>query len=567
MNYQDSIINLLLDKYEVSRHFQGTAQVNRRVVLKFNKRDYPLYDIEKVEVKEAIHHAALSLQKQGLITVEWMKYEVGNIMSRVFLNLDMLPEAYAFVQRKGKEEILSEMQHELKKLEGCISTPWIKGFCTSMMQEIEERKDFPKYLPRDEEDFHLLLAALRGIEEKGEDELLERIYSCRFLGGSKEFEKRMRSRLVTIIRNFLLEGTDVDDEELLEHIGLIKTSEDLSFFGPLVINLHGQVIDFSPFSYGASMNTEMIKHFEVAELPVDRVVTIENKAAYLEYIKNACSASSAHTLAHSSATTKEEIQENIQQKPVVATPETREGTDSRFIPFLRKLSAVPETTLESPSTLRNVGQMEQVGQVGRMGQMEQELVVYLGGFYSPVKRLFLEKIYNHLREYRAAVVPGTAGTAGVQGAPVAPVVPEATATPGIPGVTVAPGMPWIPGTPGSPGMPLTPETAGVPGTHETPETPVTFYHWGDLDLGGFQIFVHLKNLIPELQPLHMDVATLKENAKFGDTYDGKYRKRLQQLLDKEEYAVFYEVIQAMLHLGIKLEQEALTVTVTVTAHP
>lgn len=408
MNYQNVIINLLLDKYEQSRHFQGNARVNRRVALKFDKKNFPLYDIERVDVKEAIHHAALELQQRGLITVEWMKFEVGNIISRVFLNLEMVAEAYALVNRKGKKDILVEARRKLERLREQVTTPWIKDFCREMLQEIEEKKEMPRYLPREEEKFDLLVRALQGIEQKGEDELLERIFSRRYLGGSKEFERKIRSRLITIVKNYLLPGRDMDDEEVLEHIGLLKTSEELSFFGPLVIDLHGQVIDFSPFCYGASMNAEMIRNFEVSRLPVNRVVTIENKAAYLEYIKN--------------------------------TP------------------------------------------------AERELVVYLAGFYSPLKRLFLEKIYNHLRKH-------------------------------------------------------TPQAA--------------YYHWGDLDLGGFQIFVYLKNLIPELQPLHMDVATLRENARFADTFDDKYRKRLEQLLKQEEYAVFFEVINFMLQAGIKLEQEAL----------
>ena len=166
MNYQASIINLLLDKYEKSRHFQGIAQVNRRIALKFDGKDYPLYDIEQVDTKEAIHHAALDLQKRGLITVEWMKYEEGNIMSRVFLNLEMLSQAYAFVQRKEKKEILAVIQDELEKLKDEANTQWIKGFCTSMLLEIEERKKIPKYVPKNKRDFYLLLAALRGIEKK-----------------------------------------------------------------------------------------------------------------------------------------------------------------------------------------------------------------------------------------------------------------------------------------------------------------------------------------------------------------------------------------------------------------
>ena len=468
MNYQASIINLLLDKYEKSRHFQGIAQVNRRIALKFDGKDYPLYDIEQVDTKEAIHHAALDLQKRGLITVEWMKYEEGNIMSRVFLNLEMLSQAYAFVQRKEKKEILAVIQDELEKLKDEANTQWIKGFCTSMLLEIEERKKIPKYVPKNKRDFYLLLAALRGIEKKGDDELLERIFSRRYLGGSKEFEKKVRSRLVTIIRNFLLEDQNMTDEDVLEHIGLIKTSEDISFVGPLVIRLHGQPINFSPFCYGALMNTEMIKNFEVVQLPVARVVTIENKAAYLEYIKNI-------RLAPPSISAQPEV------KPPGLTETQRTLTDTELQP---ELVGIKQTPWSEPVA---AGQQADLSPLP-FNKVEQELVVYLAGFYSPVKHLFLEKIYNFVQSQRI---------------------------------------------------------------------PALFYHWGDLDLGGFHIFVHLRKLIPELQPLHMDVHTLEENAKLGDHFDEKYRKRLQQLLGQKEYEVFFPVIRTMLQMGIKLEQEAL----------
>lgn len=468
MDYQANIINLLLDKYEQSRHFQGTAQVNRRITLKFDKKDYPIYDIEQADVKEAIHHAALNLQKRGLITVEWMKYEEGNIMSRVFLNLEAVPEAYAFVQRKGKREILAEIRLELEKLRDEANTPWITGFCTSMLLEIEERKNIPKYLPKNQSDFHLLLAALRGIEEKGDDELLERIFSRRYLGGSKEFEKKMRSRLVTIIRRFLLDNEDIADEDVLEHIGLIKTSEDISFFGPLVVSLHGQTIDFSPFCYGASMNTEMIKNFEVAELQVARVVTIENKAAYLEYIKNFRLAPPL-----------------ISAQPELKSPGLTETEQTLNTEIQPKLVRIKRTPGSQPAA---AGQQTCITSPLPDTSVEQELIVYLAGFYSPVKRLFLEKIYNFVQNNRI---------------------------------------------------------------------PAAFYHWGDLDLGGFQIFAHLQKLIPELQPLHMDVSTLEENAELGDYFDEKYRKQLQKLLRQKEYAVFFPVIHAMLQMGIKLEQEAL----------
>jgi hypothetical protein len=58
----------------------------------------------------------------------------------------------------------------------------------------------------------------------------------------------------------------------------------------------------------------------------------------------------------------------------------------------------------------------------------------------------------------------------------------------------------------------------------------------------------------------MDTATLKENARFGDSFDDRYRKQLLRLLGQEDYAVFYDVINAMLQSGIRLEQEALAIS-------
>lgn len=50
------------------------------------------------------------------------------------------------------------------------------------------------------------------------------------------------------------------------------------------MKLEDNVIDYQSFIYGASMNSQTIKSFEIRGLKVTRVITIENKANYLEYI-------------------------------------------------------------------------------------------------------------------------------------------------------------------------------------------------------------------------------------------------------------------------------------------
>ncbi|MHB1418029.1 MAG: Wadjet anti-phage system protein JetD domain-containing protein [Bacillota bacterium] len=92
-------------------------------------------------------------------------------------------------------------------------------------------------------------------------------------------------------------------------------------------------------------------------------------------------------------------------------------------------------------------------------------------------------------------------------------------------------------------------------------TDVEFYHWGDIDYGGMQIFCHLQHTcIPQLQPLLMDVGTYQSFGQLGEKYEGDYRSKLEALLDQQEFSCFHDVIKSMLKQGCTLEQEAVPVT-------
>lgn len=85
-----------------------------------------------------------------------------------------------------------------------------------------------------------------------------------------------------------------------------------------------------------------------------------------------------------------------------------------------------------------------------------------------------------------------------------------------------------------------------------------FYHWGDIDLGGFRIFAHLrqKTGIP-IFPWNMDIDTLKKHEEKAQNIAPSYSKKLQKLLNNPGYSLFAEVISYMLEKEIRLEQEAL----------
>lgn len=82
---------------------------------------------------------------------------------------------------------------------------------------------------------------------------------------------------------------------------------------------------------------------------------------------------------------------------------------------------------------------------------------------------------------------------------------------------------------------------------------VTYYHFGDIDAGGFSILQDLrkKTGIP-FQGYHMDLSTLKKYKSYGKKLTESDRKRLEKLSYEEE---FREITQYMLEENVKLEQE------------
>lgn len=87
---------------------------------------------------------------------------------------------------------------------------------------------------------------------------------------------------------------------------------------------------------------------------------------------------------------------------------------------------------------------------------------------------------------------------------------------------------------------------------------IPFYHWGDIDLGGFRILNHLRNKtrIP-FKPYRMDLETLKHFKRYAMKIDGSYQNKLKNSLNKPEYKEFQDVIQFMIDKNIRLEQEIL----------
>jgi hypothetical protein len=82
---------------------------------------------------------------------------------------------------------------------------------------------------------------------------------------------------------------------------------------------------------------------------------------------------------------------------------------------------------------------------------------------------------------------------------------------------------------------------------------VAFYHFGDIDAGGFYILEHLQRQTGiDFRPYKMDVKTLKEYHEYAKRLTDNDRDRLKKLRS----CGYDEVIDYMLDRNCKLEQEA-----------
>lgn len=87
---------------------------------------------------------------------------------------------------------------------------------------------------------------------------------------------------------------------------------------------------------------------------------------------------------------------------------------------------------------------------------------------------------------------------------------------------------------------------------------LVFYHAGDIDCGGFEILIDLRNKTGiDFKPLLMSIDIIEKYKDECQSLTENDKKRLKTLLNNEEASDFKEVIEYMLKNNIKLEQESI----------
>ena len=286
------ILNALLDKLERSKQSMGDSEPTRRIMLSFysgGKSDFPYYDIEQSERRISINRAIDDLEKQGLVSYNWMKGEHGHIVEKVWLNVGNAALAYRLTSRQPKNDLVAEVKEEIQSAMKKVRSDWALAFLMDAHDEITRKQRLTSIMPSEKEERTLLLAAILAASNPDGSELMERVFSLSVFGDSKTFERTVRTKLLRILRRYMENDDDATEEDILKQVGIVKYPEPFEFCGGLTIEFgdgNKSMIDFSALPSGGVIYSSDFANGKLSVVPsVETVISIENRANYIEYIR------------------------------------------------------------------------------------------------------------------------------------------------------------------------------------------------------------------------------------------------------------------------------------------
>ncbi|MBZ9685766.1 DUF2220 domain-containing protein [Clostridium estertheticum] len=402
------ITTKIIQRYESSNKSdsglkEGNMSVNFTSFKEYNNDSNYKYRIH-------INTVANELEDKGLIKIKWVSKD--NIIDRLFFNLKDMDIFYRLAGITDKKDILLDIEGQLKVYDDYITNYSIKHIFSDWKMHLLEKHRIPKII-EDKDKRELIVNALKGIDEllKNNDTIYERVFSKRYLGNSKIFEKQLRGTVISLLRKYFNEvDNNMDEDEVLKVVGIEKTTSELHLKGNIEFKLKENNIKLACFSYGVALNSHTIKELKLQNYRFDKVISVENKANF-NYL---------------------------------------------------------------------------------CAKEKESLIIFTGGFYTPVQKRFLNRLYKKLINC---------------------------------------------------------------------DKCIEFYHWGDIDLGGVNIYRNIKSFIfYNVKPYLMNIQIMKEYSEYWEFIeDNKYILKLKKLLEDETIKELHDLISFVIENKVTLEQESMII--------
>lgn len=285
-DYQNKILEKLLDKYERSKHTYDSTEKSRAIMIKpadiYKDYDSDYSDIDEqsefeTDISELVNEEYITIRRKE------------KIISRIVLNVDSLDKIYALMKREPRKLAI---QNEINLYKEWIGkNELISSYCTHQIELLESGKT-AKYKIKVAENLLRLLEFVLSNRQM----ILERELSIAVFGDTKIFEKEYRNKLLYVLKTYgnyndlILEIEEEKDNEkeereeiehsILEELNIYSNPKYVYFKGCAEITFEdGNSYKLSsdiPIALPMDkLNT--IKSFMISD---SAIMTVENLASY-----------------------------------------------------------------------------------------------------------------------------------------------------------------------------------------------------------------------------------------------------------------------------------------------
>lgn len=248
-----------------------------------------LYD--KKHLKSDVVQEAVQLQSRNLIQIDWVKGLFGSDIARIRYRLEEKDTFYTRYQQEvnanflPKYEKIRLYQEFLNKQLSKIKKTWICEYYEDLLKRSENKREKdPLELLNQEKKYAPCFVGLDEIEES----IFKRIFSKKYLGNTKTFEKEMEGHIISAAKKFCPDvEREMDDTTILQQLFIEEYAQELSLKGELHFRIKEengsfQEINTGCYCFGTTLNSQTLEHAVLnQEQKIQKIVIFENKANYI----------------------------------------------------------------------------------------------------------------------------------------------------------------------------------------------------------------------------------------------------------------------------------------------
>lgn len=283
VQYDKLVVNKLLDVYENSLLSIGQNKRNVKIEFRLTKTVLPEYFDESSFLYEKIHIQLRNLEEEGLVTIIWKDKKVDYVIQKVQLKLESLMQAYAFVHRIPKSDLVKENLALLEEYCKAEESPITREFALYLQERLKNHQSVKEYINLSElEENRRLFEALSGVE-KNKKICYIREFSIEYFQNSKYFEN-IEKQVMRIFRRFHSEYASMETAEILAEYGIYHTPNYVYLKGDMILEIDGNPVKLRTLNQGLGISGEDLVKVTFGDLSrIKQVITIENLTTFFRW--------------------------------------------------------------------------------------------------------------------------------------------------------------------------------------------------------------------------------------------------------------------------------------------